>query len=92
MSAPESEMPGSVGADLRALREILDASIVKEPTDPDKAFKDLQAGYALAGHQLRRSDPADGPPTYYATRWGLVRELPTLSDAVLFLLQIGGRA
>lgn len=65
--------------------------IVGGTVQDDKAFKDLQAGYAFAGHQLRRSDAADGPTTYYATRWGLVQELPTLADAARFLLQIGGQ-
>ena len=33
----------------------------------------------------------NGPVTYWAERWGLVRHLPTLHDAALFLAQIGGR-
>ncbi|MFC7462616.1 hypothetical protein [Hydrogenophaga defluvii] len=57
----------------------------------DKAFSTLRAGYALKGHTLHRTDPADGPVTYWAERWGLVRYLPTLHDAALFLAQIGGR-
>ena len=33
----------------------------------------------------------DASPTYWAERWGLVRYLPSLHDAALFLAQIGGR-
>jgi hypothetical protein len=56
----------------------------------DKAFQNLRAAYALRGHALYRTDPA-GPVTYWTERWGLVRELPTLHHAALFLAQIGGR-
>lgn len=58
---------------------------------PGKAFGTLRAAFALKGHALHRTDPADGPVTYWAERWGLVRYLPTLHDAALFLTQIGGR-
>jgi hypothetical protein len=58
---------------------------------PGKAFEALRAAFALHGHTLRRTDLADGPVTYWAERWGLVRYLPTLHDAALFLVQIGGR-
>ena len=57
----------------------------------DKAFCTLRAGYALKGHTLHRTDTTDGPVSYWAERWGLVRYLPTLHDAALFLAQIGGR-
>ncbi|WP_143435774.1 hypothetical protein [Hydrogenophaga sp. IBVHS2] len=57
----------------------------------DKAFSTLRAAYALRGHALHRTDPADGEVTYWAERWGLVRHLPTLHDAAQFLAQIGGR-
>lgn len=57
----------------------------------DKAFSTLQAAYALRGHTLHRTDPADGPVAYWAERWGLVRYLPTLHDVALYLAQIGGR-
>lgn len=56
-----------------------------------KAFATLQAAFAMRGHTLHRTDPADGPVTYRVERWGLVRNLPTLHDAALFLAQIGGR-
>ena len=57
----------------------------------DKVFSTLRAGYALKGHSLHRTDPKDGPVTYWAERWGLVRHLPTIDAARRFLEQIGGR-
>lgn len=56
----------------------------------DKAFKTMAATLALQGHILTRSNPSDGPVTYYATRWGLVRNLPDLDAVAAFLRQIGG--
>lgn len=56
----------------------------------DKAFTTLVAQCALHGHALTRSNPSDGPVTYYATRWGLVRNLPDLDAVATFLRQIGG--
>jgi predicted nucleotidyltransferase len=60
-------------------------------TCSDKAFSTLRAAFALRGHTLHRTDPADGPVTYWAERWGLVRYLPTIDTARQFLEQIGGR-
>lgn len=57
----------------------------------DKAFSTLRAAYALKGQALHRTDPADGPVTFWAERWGLVRHLPTIDAARRFLEQIGGR-
>jgi len=57
----------------------------------DKAFSSLRAAFALCGHALHRTDPVDGPVTYWAERWGLVRYLPTIDTARRFLEQIGGR-
>lgn len=57
---------------------------------PDKAFSTLRAAYAIRGHTLHRTDPKDGPVTYWAERWGLVRYLPTLGAVRVFLVQIGG--
>ena len=54
-------------------------------------FTALRVAYAMKGHALHRSDPKDGTTTYWAERWGLVRYLPSLHDAALFLAQIGGR-
>lgn len=58
----------------------------------EKEFTTLQARFALVGHTLTRSNPQDGAVTYYATRWGLVRELPSLDAVLTFLAQIGGKA
>lgn len=58
---------------------------------PGKAFEALRAAFALRGHTLRRSDASDGPVTYWAERWGLVKHLPTIDAARRFLEQIGGR-
>jgi hypothetical protein len=55
-----------------------------------KAFATLAEQLALHGHALTRSNPSDGPVTYYATRWGHVRHLPTLDDVKAFVRQIGG--
>ena len=55
-----------------------------------KAFATLAAQFAIAGHLLTRSNPADGAVIYYAGRWGLHRTLPDLDAAAQFLMQIGG--
>ena len=57
-----------------------------------KAFASLAARFALAGHTLSRSNPADGAGLYYAERWGMSRALPDLQAAAHFLAQIGGGA
>ena len=57
-----------------------------------KAFASLSARFALAGHTLTRSNPADGAAMYHAGRWGLSRALPDLQAAAHFLAQIGGGA
>ena len=46
-----------------------------------KAFATLAARFAMAGYQLTRTDPHDGPVSYHAARYGLVRCLPMLCDA-----------
>ena len=56
-----------------------------------KAFATLAARFALAGHTLTRSNPADGAVMYYAGRWGLSRALQDLEAAAQFLTQSGGR-
>lgn len=55
-----------------------------------KAFSTLVAAFALMGYSLQRTDAHDGPVTYFTTRWGLVRCLPSLDDAQSYLAQIGG--
>ncbi len=54
-------------------------------------FTALQAAFAQRGHHLNRVISPDGTTSYWAERWGLVRYLPTLHDAALFLAQIRGR-
>ena len=55
-----------------------------------KAFATLAARFALAGHTLTHSNPADGAVMYYAGRWGFSRALQDLDAAAQFLTQIGG--
>ena len=55
-----------------------------------KAFATLVARFALMGHTLTRSNPADGAVIYYAGRWGLSRALHDLDAAAQFLVTIGG--
>lgn len=63
-----------------------------EAENPDKTFATLRAQFALRGHRLERNFHADDTtPTYYAERWGMVRWLPTLHDAAMFLARLGGR-
>ncbi len=54
-------------------------------------FTALRAAFAQRGHRLNHVTNPDGTATYWAERWGLVRYLPSLHDAALFLAQIGGR-
>ncbi len=54
-------------------------------------FTALRSAYAQQGHHLHSLTSPHGVTTYWAERWGLVRYLPTLHDAALFLAQIGGR-
>jgi hypothetical protein len=55
-----------------------------------KSFATLRARFAIAGHSLSRTTAPDGSIVYLATRWGLVRQLPTIEAATAFLLRIGG--
>ena len=57
-----------------------------------KAFATLAARFALAGHTLTHSNPAEGAVLYHAGRWGLSRTLHDLDAAAQFLKQIGGAA
>ena len=66
--------------------------IVPSPADACNDFANLAAGFALAGHTLTRSNPADGAAMYYAGRWGMSRALSDLQAAAHFLAQIGGGA
>ena len=69
-----------------------DSQIVPNLADTGKAFANLAARFALAGHILTRCNPADGAGLYYAARWGMSRALPDLQAAAHFLAQIGGNA
>ena len=53
-----------------------------------KAFATLVARFALAGYQLTRTDPDDGPVSYHAARYGEVRYLPKLCDAQQLLAHL----
>ena len=53
-----------------------------------KAFATLAARFALAGHTLTRSNPADGPMIYFVGRWGWQQALPDLEAAERFLTRI----
>ena len=57
----------------------------------DKLFNSVRGAYALHGRALHRADPIDGPVTYWAERWGLVRYLPKIDTVRRLLEQIGGR-
>lgn len=69
-----------------------DSAIVSDTTDASKTFASLAARFALVGHTLTRTNPADGAGIYYAARWGMSRALPDLQAAAQFLAQIGGAA
>lgn len=64
---------------------------MNQPPSHEKLFATLQAEFAIRGHALHRTNPADGSVSYYAERWGLVRYLHSLDDVGRFLVQIGGR-
>lgn len=67
-------------------------STAEKVGNPEKQFATLRAQFALRGHRLERAFHGENKePTYYAERWGMVRWLPTLHDAAMFLAQIGGR-
>lgn len=54
-----------------------------------KRFNTLRARLALAGWALTRTDPADGPVIFYASRWGMERRLCDLADAEQFAAHVG---
>lgn len=88
MSAPyKSECPSGDGQNAEQSTDDVEFTAEK------KRFATLQAKFALQGHDLHKSGPADGPGpvSYLAERWGLVRHLPTLTDVDRFLIEIGGR-
>lgn len=62
-----------------------------QSTATGKDFHALRSAFAQQGHHLHSIAAPNGATTYWAERWGLVRYLPSLHDAALFLAQIGGR-
>ena len=60
-------------------------------TATSEKFNALRSAFAQQGHHLHSVKSPGGSTTYWAERWGLVRYLPTLHDAALFLAQIWGR-
>lgn len=65
------------------------SAVIDRDTDR-KTFEGFRAACAFKGYTLARSNPNDGPVTYWAARWGLIRELRSLSEVSAFVLQIGG--
>lgn len=63
---------------------------MNQPTNTEKQFATLRAQFAMRGHCLQRTRLTDGPMSIDASRWGLVRYLPTQDDAKRLLAQIGG--
>lgn len=59
------------------------ANIVKDRIS-DKDFGNLTARFALQGHRLYRTDPADGRVLYFIERLGLI-QLADLDQAVAIL-------
>jgi hypothetical protein len=56
-----------------------------------KAFESLVTGFEQAGHTLRQSAAKDGTVTFWVSRWGMERFLPSIDAARRFLDQVGGR-
>lgn len=97
MTAPQVRTPGgnraSAGHSTTDRVSIAPSPFCGNTADVDrKAFEALRAAAAFAGYTLSRTNPADGTVTFYATRWGLVRELRDLAAVAAFLTQIGGAA
>lgn len=51
----------------------------------------LRAASKIKLYALQRTEPTRGQVKYWAEGWEQIRHLPTLHDALMFLLQIGGR-
>lgn len=69
-----------------------DTTMASDTTDTGKVFVGLVTRFALVGHSLTRTNPADSAAIYHAARWGLSGALPDLQAAAHFLAQIGGAA
>lgn len=69
------------------------AQAISPQVEPrEKDFHTWRAALALAGHELCRTEAADGPRSYFVTRWGRVRELRTLDEVKRFAEQVGALA
>ena len=58
----------------------------------EKRFATLRARLALCGWVLSRSDAADSPVVYAATRWNKPRELASLAAVAAFADHVGAPA
>ena len=54
-----------------------------------KRFATLRARLALKGWALSRTDAGDGPVTFYATRWGMARDLASIDAVAEFADRVG---
>lgn len=54
-----------------------------------KRFAGLRARLALAGWALTRTNAADGLVVFFATRWGMPRELASLDAVATFADRVG---
>lgn len=88
--AQKSEWPVAAGQIAKKNTRSRIIAAAEEAGNTDKVFATLRAQFALRGQGLHRTDPGNCLVTYGTERWGLVRYLPTLHDAALFLAQIGG--
>ena len=57
--------------------------------DDGKRFATLRARLALRGWALTRTSAADGPVVFFATRWGMPRELGSLDAVAAFADRVG---
>ncbi|MDM0002704.1 hypothetical protein QTI24_29170 [Variovorax sp. J22P240] len=86
----KEKAPGDCGAE--GSQESQDCTANSTQPDADKAFATLRAVAALQGHELRRTDHADGRPVYFIARWGLVRHFGSLAQVRAFVARIGSRS
>lgn len=69
------------------------AQAIAPPVEPrEKDFQTWRAVLARAGHALSRTEAADGPRSYFVSRWGMVRELRSLDEVKRFAEQVGAPA
>ena len=87
---PGGKTDPGISGPAEAVRPTID---LDQPTlhREEKVFANLRAAFVMRGHALHRTHPADGPVTYLAERWGLVRYLPSIDAARRFFEVIGGR-